>query len=189
MEVAAMDKLVDKGEFRPAVAQAIAEAIEITIKAGNFVTTSVLDARFAASEVKMEARFSSLEKSIESTKVWATCLYAGLVIALFSALAVDHHWLVTREDQLISQLETRADARFAEAQAHADQQQARWDQQQARWDQRFEEMQARSDQRFQQAEAQVDVKLDQIRALILSTPSREGSVTRPPASGARARRQ
>jgi hypothetical protein len=48
MEAAAMDKLVHKGEFQPQVAQAIAEAIDIPIKAANLVTVPMLDARFAA---------------------------------------------------------------------------------------------------------------------------------------------
>jgi hypothetical protein len=165
MEAAAVDELIDKGEFCPQVAQAIAEAVDITIKAANFVTVPVLDARFAkqdakiaaqftAQDVKMEARFSRIEKSIESAKVWAALLYAGLAIALFSALAVDHHWLVTREDQLIARVEARSDARFAAEQAH-------------------------SDQRFQQVEARIDrmdAKFEQLRELILSMPSpRRGS--------------
>lgn len=46
----------------------------------------------------MEARFSSIEKSIESAKVWATLLYAGLAAVVFGGLAVDHRWLINRED-------------------------------------------------------------------------------------------
>jgi hypothetical protein len=50
----------------------------------------MLDVRFARQDAKMEARFSSIEKSIESTKVWATLLYAGLAAVVFGGLAVDH---------------------------------------------------------------------------------------------------
>src|ERR1700742_3177645 len=114
MEAVAMDKLVEKGEFRPQVAQAIAEAIDITIKAADLVTVAMLDARFALADARMEARFGSLEKSIEAMKGWTLRLYVGGMIAFFSALAVGHHWIVSREDQLMGQVYARSDARFAE---------------------------------------------------------------------------
>ena len=164
MEAAAVDKLVDKGEFRPQVAQAIAEAIDITIKAANFVTVPILDARFAAQDAKiaaqfaardakMEARFGKIEKSIESAKVWAALLYAGLVIALFSALAVDHHWLVTREDQFVTQIEARSDARFAAERVRSD---ARFAAEQARSDARFAAEQSRLDAHFAAEQSRLD---------------------------------
>ena len=132
MEAAAMDKLVEKGDLSPQVARAIAEALDITLKAANLATVPMLDARFAQQEAhfaqldarfaqqnarfaeqdaKMEARFGSIEKSIESTKVWATLLYAGLAVVFFGALAVEHRWLVNREDQLMAQMQARSDAR------------------------------------------------------------------------------
>ena len=118
MEAAAMDKLVEKGDLSPPVARAVAEALDITIKAANLATVPMLDARFAQQEAcfaqqdaKMEARFGSIEKSIESTKVWATLLYAGLAVVFFGALAVEHRWLVNREDQLMAQMQARSDAR------------------------------------------------------------------------------
>jgi hypothetical protein len=131
MEAVAMDKLVEKGDLSPRLAQAIAEALDITIKAANLATVPMLDARFAqqdakiearfgASEKAMEARFGAIEKSLERLKVWATLLYAGLATAFFSALAVDHHWLVNREDQLVAQIEARSDARFAQEDARTD---------------------------------------------------------------------
>ena len=156
MEAAAVDKLVEKGEFRPQVAQAIAEALDITIKAANFVTVPMLDARFAQSEAKMEARFSVIEKALEAAKVWAVLLYAGLTVALFSALALDHHWLVNRDDQMMAQ----TNARFAADQARSD---ARIAEERARSDARFAEQQARSDQNFQQFEARMDARLDRFR--------------------------
>src|ERR1700722_2991078 len=120
MEAAAMDKLVEKGDLSPPVARAVAEALDITIKAANLATVPMLDARFAQQEArfaqqdaKMEARFSSIEKSIESTKVWATLLYAGLAVVFFGGLAMDHRWLVNREDQLMAQIQAQSDARFA----------------------------------------------------------------------------
>jgi hypothetical protein len=140
MEAAAVDKLIEKGPFRSDTALAIAGAIDIAITAANLVTVPALDARFA----KVDARFSDIEKTIVDTKVWAVGLYASLVIALFSALALDHHWLARRQDEL-----------------------------NARSDQRLEALEVRTDQRFREHEArlneiraQQDAKLDEIRALI-----------------------
>ena len=179
MEALAVDKLVEKGEFRSHVAQAIAEAIDITIKAANFVTVPMLDARFAQSEAKMEARFSSIEKSLEAAKVWALRLYAGLVIALFTALAVDHHWIVSREDQLMAQVYARSDARFAEQEARSDasyrelrarsdasfkEMLARSDAMQTRSDTSFKEMQARSDAGFKEMQARSDASFKEMQA-------------------------
>jgi hypothetical protein len=120
MEAVAMDKLVEKGDLSPQVARAVAEALDLTIKAANLATVPMLDARFAQQDAKMEARFSSIEKSIESTKVWATLLCAGLAAVVFGGLAVDHHWLVNREDQLMAQIQARSDARFAEEEVRTD---------------------------------------------------------------------
>ena len=55
MEAAAMDKLVEKGDLSPQVARAVAEALDITIKAANLATVPTLDARFAQQDAKMEA--------------------------------------------------------------------------------------------------------------------------------------
>jgi hypothetical protein len=116
MEAVAMDKLIEKGGATPQLAQAIGEALDITLKAANLVTVPMLDARLAQLESKMEARFSSLERAFESTKVWAVLLYAGLAIAFFGALAADHRWLLNREDQF----QARSDARFAAEEARTD---------------------------------------------------------------------
>ena len=109
MEAIAMDKLIEKGRTTPQLAQAIGEALDITLKAANLVTVPTLDARFAQQDAKMEARFgamevrfSTLERAFESTKVWAVLLYAGLVVVFFGALAADHRWLLNREDQFQS---------------------------------------------------------------------------------------
>src|SRR5271163_4826494 len=134
MEAVAMDKLVEKGDLSPQVARAVAEALDITLKAANLATVPMLDARFAQLDVrfaqldarfdqqdaKMEARFGSIEKSIGNTKVWATLLYAGLAAVVFGALSVDHRWLVNREDQLVAQIQARSDARSAEEEVHTD---------------------------------------------------------------------
>jgi hypothetical protein len=190
MEAIAMDKLVEKGDLSPQVARAVAEALDITIKAANLATVPMLDARFAQQEArlaqqdaKMEARFSSIEKSIESTKVWATLLYVGLAAVVFGGLAVDHRWLVNREDQLMAQMQARSDARFAEEGVRTDrllaEDHSRTDQlfteDDARTDRLFAEDHARSDRlvadqqaHAKQAEARIDAKLDQLRALIIN---------------------
>lgn len=122
MEAAAMDKLIEKGGASAPLAQAIGEALDITLKAMNLVTVPMLDTRLAQLETKMEARFGALERAFESTKVWAALLYAGLVIAFFGALVVDYRLLLNREDQFAQQMQARQDARIAEEDARTDRQ-------------------------------------------------------------------
>ena len=200
MEAAAMDKLVEKGDLSPQVARAVAEALDITIKAANLATAPMLDARFAQQDAKMEARFGSfeasmearfgsIEKSIESTNVWATLLYVGLAAVVFGGLAVDHRWLVNREDQLMAQIQARSDARFAAEEVRTDglfaEDHARTDQlfaeDNARTDRLFTEEHARSDRlvaeqqaHAKQAEDRIDAKLDQLRALLISGSPKPG---------------
>jgi hypothetical protein len=156
MEAVAMDKLVEKGDLSPQVARAVAEALDLTIKAANLATVPMLDARFAQQDAKMEARFTSIEKSIESTKVWAALLYAGLAAAVFGSLAVDHRWLVNREDQLMAQIQ----ARFAE--------------EEVRTDRLIAEQHADA----RQAEVRMDAKLDQLRALLINGSRKPRSTSR-----------
>jgi hypothetical protein len=178
MEAVAMDKLVEKGDLSPQVARAVAEALDITIKAANLATVPMLDARFAQQDAKMEARFSSIEKSIESTKVWATLLYAGLAAVVFGGLAVNHRWLVNREDQLMAQIQARSDARFAEEEIRTDRLFA---EDHARTDRLFTEEHARSDRlvaeqqaHAKQAEVRMDAKLDQLRELLINGSLKPG---------------
>jgi hypothetical protein len=207
MEALAMDKLVEKGDLSPQVARAVAEALDITIKAANLATVPMLDARFAQQDArcaqqearfaeldaKMEARFGSIEKLIERTKVWATLLYAGLAAVFFGGLAVDHRWLVNRQDQLMAQMQARNDARFAEEEVRTDrlfaEEDARIDRlfaaDDARTDQLFTEEHARSDRlvaeqqaQAKQAEVRMDAKLDQLRALLINGSLKPGSTTR-----------
>jgi hypothetical protein len=167
MEAVAMDKLVEKGDLSPQVARAVAEALDITIKAANLATVPMLDARFAQQDVKMEARFSSIEKSLESTKVWATLLYAGLAAVFFGGLAVDHRWLVNREDQLMGQIQARSDARFADEEVRTDRLVA---EDHARTDRLIAEQQANA----KQAEVRMDAKLDQLRVLLINGSQKPG---------------
>jgi hypothetical protein len=154
MEAAAVDKLIEKGQFKSDAALAIAEAIDIAITAANLVTVPVLDARFA----KVEARFSEIEKAIVDTKVWAVYLYAGLVIALFGALAVDHHWLVNRQDEL----NARSDQRFEALEARFREQDAKLDQ-----------VRAQQEAKLDHIRAQQEAKLDEIRALVAKSVPRQ----------------
>jgi len=178
MEAVAMDKLVEKGDLSPQVARAVAEALDITIKAANLATVPMLDARFAQQDATMEARFSSIEKSIESTKVWATLLYAGLAAVVFGGLAVDHRWLVNREDQLMTQIQARSDARFAEEEIRTDRLFAEDD---VRTGRLFTEEHARSDRlvaeqqaHAKQAEVRMEAKLDQLRELLINGSLKPG---------------
>jgi hypothetical protein len=193
MEAVAMDKLIEKGDLSPQVALAVAEALDITIKAANLATVPLLDARFAQQDAKMEARFGSIEKLIESTKVWATLLYAGLAAVVFGALSVDHRWLVNREDQLVAQMQAHNEARFAKEEVHTDRLFAEHD---ARTDRLFAEDRAHTDRLFteehartdrliaeqqasaKQAEVRMDARLDQLRALLINSSPKPGSTTR-----------
>jgi hypothetical protein len=113
----------------------------------------------------MEARFSAIEKSLERMKVWATLLYAGLSTVLFGALAVDHRWLVNREDQLVAQIEARSDARFAQEDLRTDRLFA---EDHARTDRLIAEDRARTDRLLTEEHARTDAKLDQLRALLIN---------------------
>jgi hypothetical protein len=189
MEAVAMDKLIEKGDLSPQVARAIAEALDITLKAANLATVPMLDARFAQQDAKMEARFSSIEKSIESAKVWAALLYAGLAAAVFGSLALDHRWLVNREDQLMAQIQTRfaeeevrTDRLIAEDRAHTDRLVA---EDRAHTDQLIAEDRAHIDQlvaeqqaNAKQAEVRMDAKLEQLRAPLINASRKPGSTTR-----------
>ena len=187
-----MDKLIEKGGATPQLAQAIGEALDITLKAANLVTVSMLDARFAQFEAKMEARFSALERAFESTKVWAVLLYAGLAVVFFGALAADHRWLISREDQF----QARSDARFAADEARTDkliaEENARTDrliaedraktealvaEDRAKTNNLIAEDRAKTDiliaeerTHAAQAEARMDAKFDQLRSLLLNRP-------------------
>jgi hypothetical protein len=189
MEAVAMDKLVEKGDLTPQVALAVAEALDITIKAANLATVPMLDARFAQQDAKMEARFAqlearfvqqdakmearfgSIEKSIESTKVWAALLYAGLAVVFFGALAADHRWEEVRTDGLIAEDRAHTDRLIAEDRAHTDQLIA---EDRAHTDQLIVEQQANA----KQAEARMDAKLDQLRAPLTNGSMKPGRTTR-----------
>jgi hypothetical protein len=95
MEAVAMDKLIEKGDLSPQVALAIAEALDITIKAANLATVPMLDARFAQKDAKMEARFAQQEVKME---------------ARFGSI----------EKSLMAQVEARTDAHFAKEEARTD---------------------------------------------------------------------
>ncbi len=175
MEADAVDKLIEKGRFQSDIALAIGEAIDVTIKAANLVTVSMLDARFAVQDAKMEARFASVEKSIASAKVWAVYLYATLAIAFFGTLAADHHWIVSREDQLMAHwdqefkaAQTRSDQNFKDIRADIKAFEARTDQKfndfEARTDKKFNDFEARSDQKFNDFEARSDQKFKEFEA-------------------------
>jgi multidrug efflux pump subunit AcrB len=181
MEAAAMDRLIEKGGATPQLAQAIGEALDIILKAANLVTVPMLDARFAQHEAKMEvrfgaieARFSALERALERTKVWAVLLYAGLLMAFFGALAVDHRWLLDRQDQFSVQLQTRSDARFAAEEARTDrllaEDNARTDKRiaddRAETDKRIADDRAETDKRIAEDRARIDAKFDQLRSLL-----------------------
>jgi hypothetical protein len=100
-----------------------------------------IDAWFSVYDAKMEARFAALEKLLISTKIQAVYFCAALVIALFSALAIDYHWLASHEDQLIA----RSDQRFEAMEKRLDERDRQLDARQARSAKLFKEVEARLD--------------------------------------------
>lgn len=173
MEAAAVDKLVEKGGFKPDVAIAIAEAVDIKVKGGQFVTVPVfdarvtaldakmearfasMDARFAVLDAKLETRFASIEKSISSTKVWAVYLYAGPAISLSAALWTDNHRLEAHQGQLLAHLD---DVEHAERQ--------RSDNERQRSDEPFVKERQRSDEAFREAQQRTDRRFPEIQSLL-----------------------
>ena len=61
MHAATVELLVQKARLEPDTALAIAEAIDMAINNAQLVTIPILDARFAASEAKMDARFVAVD--------------------------------------------------------------------------------------------------------------------------------
>ncbi len=197
LQANAVDVLVEKADFGSDVALAIAEAMDLTIQAHHeFVVIPVLDARFAAMDVRFAAvdvrfaavdvRFTSLEKLIESSiaslKVWVMTVHMGLAVTFFGALAVDTHWLVSREDQLIAQVQARSDQRFQQIDTHLQQVDAhfqRYDEHFQQVDEHFRQIDARfqqMDARFQQVDdhfQRIDAQLREIRALLVKRYRRE----------------
>lgn len=188
MEAAAMDKLIEKGNTTANLAQAIGEALDITLKAANFVTVPMFDARFAQFESRMEARFGALEKALETTKVWAVLLYAGLVIALFATRAVQQ----ARTDRLIAEDRARTEKLIEEDRALTErslledrarterslleersrtersisEERSRTDKSLAEESARLDKSSAEQRARADQAERRMNARFDQLRALL-----------------------
>jgi len=64
-QAAAVDLLMNKGEFKPQVALAVAEAVAIIMTETQVVTVPVLDSRVAALDHKIDLVESRLEKKID----------------------------------------------------------------------------------------------------------------------------
>ncbi len=210
MEALAMDKLVEKGDLSPQVRTGCCGSPRYHYPSrepshgshdGRTLRAAGRSCRATGSTFRPagckngspEARFGSIEKLIERTKVRATLLYAGLAAVFFGGLTVDHRWLVNREDQLMAQMQARSDARFAEEDLRTDrlfaEEDARTDRlfaaHDARTGQLFTEEHARSDRlvaeqqaNAKQAEVRMDAKLDQLRALLINGSLKPGTTTR-----------
>jgi hypothetical protein len=92
LHAAAVEILIDKGQFEPKVALGIAEAIEASIMNAQLVTVPILDARLQ--ELKTETRIAlmSLETKMESIKAelvrWVFLAMLGNVALTAGASAV-----------------------------------------------------------------------------------------------------
>ena len=61
MHAATVELLVQKAHLDPDTALAIATAIDMALQNAQLVTVAVLDARFAAFEAKIDARFAAID--------------------------------------------------------------------------------------------------------------------------------
>jgi hypothetical protein len=68
-QAAAIDLLMNKGQFEPQVAVAIAEAVALTMTEAQVVTVPVLDSRLVALDHKVDLVESRLEKKIDLLRV------------------------------------------------------------------------------------------------------------------------
>src|SRR5436309_289955 len=68
LDAAAVEILIGKGRFEPAVALGIAEAIEVSMVHVQFVTVPILDARL--NELRLETRIAlmSLENKLDALR-------------------------------------------------------------------------------------------------------------------------
>jgi flagellar motility protein MotE (MotC chaperone) len=165
----------------------------VAIAGAELVTVPILDARFAAFEARIEGRFTSIEASIASAKVWAVCLYAALAITLFGALGGEAAWLVSRQDRVTEQFQARQDKTLEQFLARQDktleQFQSRQDQTleqfQSRQDQTIAQLQARQDKLFEQVQTREDKILEQLHSLSVTVASIQAAMTKQPPPGSR----
>ena len=68
MQAATVEVLVTKAKFEPAVALAVAEAIDMAIAESQLVTIPVLDARFSVLEARIDAKFSASDTKMQAIK-------------------------------------------------------------------------------------------------------------------------
>jgi len=87
-QAAAVDLLMNKGEFEPQVALAIAEAVAIIMTETQVVTVPVLDSRVAALDHKIEGLRTELEGKIELTRAQLENKIDIAVARLEKAIAV-----------------------------------------------------------------------------------------------------
>jgi hypothetical protein len=103
MHAATVELLVQKAHLEPDTALAIATAIDMALHNAQLVTVAVLDARFVASEARMDARFAAVEgrfsaleakmdAALEKTKAelvrWVFLVMLGNVALSLAANAV-----------------------------------------------------------------------------------------------------
>ena len=103
MHAATVDLLVQKAHLEPDTALAIATAIDMALHNAQLVTVAILDARFAASESKLEVRFAAIDSrfttleakmdaALEKTKAelvrWVFLVMLGNVALSVAANAV-----------------------------------------------------------------------------------------------------
>jgi hypothetical protein len=106
MKAATVEILIEKAHFEPRVAVAIAEAMDEAIDTKNRdaqpVTVPILEARFMASEARVNARFAASEAKIDAQ-------FAASEAKIDARFAASE----ARVDARFTALESKIDARFA----------------------------------------------------------------------------
>jgi hypothetical protein len=82
MQATTLDILIDKGQFDPKVARAVAEAIDNEIQGSQLVTVPLLDARLAALRGDLRVEIHDAVSGLERR------MYAGMLTLFLALLGV-----------------------------------------------------------------------------------------------------
>jgi colicin import membrane protein len=106
MHPATVEILISKGGFEPAVAMAVAEALDMTIQNAQLVTVPILEARFAAAEANINARFAAADANFSAR-------FAGMEASASARFAE----MAASVSARFAEMAASVSARFAEMQA------------------------------------------------------------------------
>lgn len=117
MNPATVNQLMDKADFPPSTALAIAEAFDIAMTHAQVVTVPVMDARFALLEARLDQRFGALQSRVDQ-RFGALESRFAIVDARFAAVEARFTALEGKIDARFREQDARLDARLARMQLH-----------------------------------------------------------------------